>query len=122
MDIEKEKTALDARRLELAAAHLQHLLRIQETQISLPNLVLALKEDISKSIDFAAEDLSPLLKTQINILDSLFNYYIEESKNPRHSTDDKLSIALKAQRQLDKSVATFMKLQKIKKSPNEGTN
>lgn len=98
-----------AQKLELAAKNLRHLLKVQEEQVSLDNIVSSLERTIVDAHAGNPSDFSDILAAQTRILDATFNFYIDKAKNG-YSEDDKINIALRAQRQTDRTINTWKRI------------
>ena len=111
------KTTADfvaAQKLELAARNLRHLIKIAEEQASLENIVASLEQTIIDAHAGNPDDFSDILAAQTRILDATFHFYIDNSKG-KYTDDDKVNIALRAQRQTDRAINTWKKLKSITK-------
>jgi hypothetical protein len=104
-----------AKKLDLAARNLQHLLKIADEHVILDNIVESLERTIIDAHCGNSDDFSDILAAQARILDAAFNYYVNKSKDA-YSEDDKINIALRAQRQTDKAINTWKRI-KTEKPP-----
>ena len=106
---------LAAQKLELAARNLSHLLKIQEEQISLDHIVTELKHRLDDARDGDPDDFSVMLANQSNMLDATFLHLLEAAKKSTYTCDDKINLALKAQRQVERTIRTWQKITVEKK-------
>ena len=90
-----------AQKLELAARNLQHLLKMQQEQASLENIVGSLQQTVI--------DICDSMAVQMRIFDAVFQKYVFESDGSRF-VDDKLGFALKAQNQMLRTAQTWKRL------------
>lgn len=99
---------LAAHRLELAAACLQHLFKIEKEQASIEHIVASLEQTITDAHANYPEDLCDMMAVQTRILDAAFNYFLEQSKIGNKG--DNLAMALKAQNQVVRTINTWKKV------------
>lgn len=104
-----------AQKLELAAKNLQHLMKIQAEQTSLQSIVTALSRMLADARNCDTEDFGTMLANQSNMLDATFLYFLDLAARSPHSHDDKVNMALKAQRQVERSIRTWRLLSEQKK-------
>ncbi len=108
-----------AKKLELAARNLFRLIKISEEQCSLDHIVSSLQETIIDAHAGNPDDFSDILAAQARILDATFHFYIDNAQG-KFTSDEKINIALRAQRQTDKAINTWRSLKaapKTKKFP-----
>jgi hypothetical protein len=109
--IQNAKTFLETEKLRLAAMNLQHLLKIQEEQVTLDAIVHDLQRTMIDAHAGVPDDFSDLLASQARILDATFNYFLNKSKGA-YSEEDKVNIAMRAQRQSERAIMAWKKLRK----------
>ena len=100
---------IGGQKLELAARNLARLTKISEEQYSLESIVNSLQETIIDAHAGNCDDFSDILATQARILDATFHFYIDNAKE-KYGKDDKINIALRAQRQTDKAINTWKRI------------
>lgn len=105
-----------AQKLELAARNLKHLMKVQEEQASLENIVGSLRTMLSNAKDGNTDDFGSMLAHQSNVLDATFLYFIDKAKDSPHSHDEKINLALKAQRQVERTIRTWRLISEQKKN------
>ena len=106
------KDAVDfvaAQKLELAARNLARLIKISEEQASLNHIVASLERTIIDAHAGNPDDFSDILATQTRILDATFHFYINHADG-KFTHDDKINIALRAQRQTDRTINTWKRI------------
>lgn len=104
-----------AQKLELAAKNLQHLIKIQDEQVSLDHIVTELKHRLNDARNGDPDDFSVMLANQSNMLDATFLHLLEAAKKSTYTCDDKINLALKAQRQVERTIRTWQKITVEKK-------
>jgi hypothetical protein len=108
-----------AKKLELAARNLARLIKISEEQASLNNIVASLERTIIDAHAGNPDDFSDILAAQTRILDATFHFYINNA-DCKFTHDDKINIALRAQRQTDRTINTWKRIKtepRVKKFP-----
>ena len=105
-----------AQKLELAAKNLQHLMKIEAEQATLQNIVSSLSHILSEAKNGNTDDFSTMLANQSNVLDATFLYFIDLAKTSSYTHDDKINMALKAQRQVERSIRTWQRITDNKKN------
>lgn len=116
------KDAVDfvaAQKLELAARNLARLIKISEEQASLDHIVASLERTVIDAHAGNPDDFSDILAAQARILDATFHFYIDNADG-KCTHDDKINIALRAQRQTDRTINTWKRIRtepKTKKFP-----
>ncbi len=100
-------------KLTLAASNLQHLLKLQAEQTSLDAIVQSLQQTLIDAHAGNDDDFTDILAAQARILDATFHYYINNSRGT-YSEDDKINIALRAQRQTDRAINSWKRLKQQK--------
>ena len=105
-----------AQKLELAAKNLQHLIKIQDEQVSLDHIVTELKHRLNDARNGDPDDFSVMLANQSNMLDATFLHLLEAAKKSTYTCDDKINLALKAQRQVERTIRTWQKITVEKKT------
>lgn len=90
---------LERHQLELAARNLQHLIKIQDEQLHLDNVVASIQQSMLDAHANNPTDLCDMMVVQARIMDSLFHYYLDKSKATPYTEDDKIGAAMKAQAQ-----------------------
>ena len=98
-----------AQKLELAARNLQHLLKMQQEQASLENIVGSLQQTVIDAHANNPMDICDSMAVQMRIFDAVFQKYVFESDGSRF-VDDKLGFALKAQNQMLRTAQTWKRL------------
>jgi len=98
-----------AQKLELAARNLGRLIKISEEQVSLNHIVSSLEQTIIDAHAGNPDDFSDILAAQARILDATFHFYIDNAQG-KFTCDDKINIALRAQRQTDKAINTWKRI------------
>ena len=121
-----------AQKLELAAKNLKHLLKIQEEQASLENIVGSLQQTVIDAHANNPMDICDTMVVQTRILDAAFHKYVDHAGE--RNTYDSLEFAMKAQNQMLRTALawkllktdTYIKRKIIHVSPVEektnGTN
>lgn len=99
---------LHAHRLELAAANLQHLFKIEKEQAAIENITASLEQTLTDAYANNPVDLCDMMAIQSRILDAAFNYFLEQSRNGNNTMN--LALALKAQNQVVRTINTWKKL------------
>lgn len=94
---------LAAQKLELAARNLSHLIKINEEQSSLENVVASLERSLIDAHGNDPSDLCDMMVLHARILDSLFFYYLGDSKD-KYTADEKMDKAMKAQAQTVRTI------------------
>lgn len=107
-----------AQKLDLAARNFARLIKISEEQASLKHIVASLEQTILNAHNGDPEDFTDILAAQARILDATFHFYVNHAQG-KFTHDDKMNIALRAQRQTDRTINTWKRLtsEKTKKSP-----
>lgn len=100
---------LAAQKLELAARNLSHLIKINEEQTSLENIVLSIERSVIDAHGNDTSDLCDMMVVQARILDGLFFHYLDESKG-KYTCDEKIAKAMKAQAQTVRTLHAWTKL------------
>ena len=100
---------LAAQKLELAARNLSHLIKINEEQNSLENVVASLEQTVIDAHSNNPSDLCDMMVIQARILDSLFYHYLD-SANGKYTCDDKIATAMRAQAQTVRTLHAWKKL------------
>lgn len=108
---------LAAQKLELAARNLARLIKISEEQASLNHIVASLERTIIDAHAGNPDDFSDILAAQIRILDGAFHFYIGHADG-KFTHDDKINIALRAQRQTDRAINTWKRIKAEPKPKN----
>ncbi len=98
-----------AQKLELAARNFARLIKISEEQASLTRIVASLESTILNAHNGNPEDFSDILAAQARILDATFYFYMDNAHG-KFTRDDKVNIALRAQRQTERSINTWKRL------------
>lgn len=98
-----------AQKLELAARNFARLIKISEEQASLNHIVASLETTILNAHNGNPEDFSDILAAQARILDATFYFYMN-SAHEKFTRDDKVNIALRAQRQTERAINTWKRL------------
>jgi hypothetical protein len=112
-----------AQKLDLACRNIQHLLKIQEEQISLNAIVDSLQESLGQAHANNPSDMRDILVTQTRILDATFHYYMHNAHKSTYTSDDKVTMALRAQRQTERTISMWSRLtERDKQSKNPRTN
>lgn len=107
-----------AQKLELACRNLKHLLKIQNEQASLENIVASLEQSLIDAHANNPLDLHEMLVLQARVLDAAFYYYTNHAPGS-YCADDKIDRALKVQSQLVKTINMW---NKMKNAQRRGTN
>jgi len=107
--IEHAEEFVRTENLKLAAANLQHLLKIQQEQTSLEAITESLQQTIINAHGNAPYDLCDMMVVQARILDATFHYFVDKSKD-KYTEPDKLAFALKAQQQTVRTALAWKKL------------
>lgn len=105
------QNTVERQRLELAAKNLQHYLKIQEEQVTLENIVSALRDTHINAATAGPDDFTDILNAQARLLDATFQYYLNAGQNG-YTKDDKVNMAFKAQRQMLSTLNTWRHLEK----------
>ena len=107
-----------AQKIELAGRNLARLIKISEEQASLKHIVASLEQTILKASNGDPEEFTDILAAQARILDATFHFYVNQADG-KFTHDEKMNIALRAQRQTDRTINTWKRLtaEKTKKSP-----
>lgn len=104
-----------AQKLELAAKNLQHLMKIEAEQVSLQTIVSGLSRMINDARNGETDDFGSMLANQSNMLDATFLYFLDLASKSPNSHDDKINMALKAQRQVERTIRTWRLVSEQKK-------
>jgi hypothetical protein len=107
--IEHAEEFVRTENLRLAAANLQHLLKIQQEQTTLEAITNSLEQTIINAHGNAPYDLCDMMVVQARILDATFHYFVDQSKQ-KYTEEDKLTFALKAQQQTVRTALAWKKL------------
>ena len=106
---------LAAKKLELAAQNLRHYLKIRDEQVTLQAIVESLSAAQDEARSGNPESFGEILARQTEILATTFDFYLDKAQDA-YTQDDKIMMALKAQRQMLSTVNTWRHLEKIKKT------
>jgi len=104
-----------AQKLELAAKNLQHLIKIQDEQVTLENIVASLRTMLENAKGGDTDDFGAILANQSNILDATFLHLLDRAKDCSYTYEDKINLALKAQRQVERTIRTWQRITAEKK-------
>ncbi|PZQ45059.1 MAG: hypothetical protein DI551_08615 [Micavibrio aeruginosavorus] len=115
-DLKAAEDRLATERLNLAARNLQHLMKMQDEQVTLENIVAALRTSVTGALNGDRDDFSFILANQSNILDAAFLHYVERAKGSQWHADH-INMALKAQRQTERTINTWHRINENKKIP-----
>ncbi len=97
-----------AHKLELAARNLQHLLKIQQEQASLENIVASLEQTLIDAHGNNPMDACDRMTVQTQILDAVFHKFVGEAE--QGYMRDNLEFALRAQNQMLRTALTWKRL------------
>lgn len=113
--IDKATQLVETETLRLAARNLQHLIKINEEEVTLDNIVTSMQKTIADTKSDTPEELEDILVTQARILDGAFLYFLDKSKNA-YTEHEKVDMALKAHKQMLSAVNTMrhLKQQRLK--------
>ncbi len=109
-DIENNGDWIAAQKLELAARNLQHLIKIQDEQLHLGNVVASIQQTMLEAHANNPADLCDMMVVQARIMDGLFHHYLDKSRECGYTEDDKIGAAMKAQAQSLRTVHAWKKL------------
>lgn len=98
-----------AQKLELAGRNLKHLLKIQEEQASLENIVATLKQTVIDAHANNPMDLCDMMVLQARLLDGLFHYYLDNGTG-KYTEDTQVEKAMRAQAQTVRTLHAWKKL------------
>lgn len=110
---------LTALRLEKAAQNLQYLMKMQDEQITLENIVAALRTSLKGALNGDTGDFNAILANHTNILDATFSHFMARADGAGAWSIDNINMALKAQRQVDRTIRTWRMISETKKPGNE---
>lgn len=105
------------KKIELAAENIRHLLNIREEQASLQIITDSLLSTLRDTQNGVPDDFSAILAAQVRVLDATFHFYVNKAQNI-HTQDDKINIALRAQRQTERTISAWKKLAGAAKNKN----
>ncbi len=98
-----------AQKLELAARNLLHILKIQQEQVTIDRVVSSIQQTMVDAHANNPTDLCDMMVTQARIMDSLFHFYLDESKG-QYTEHDKIATAMKANAQTVRTLHAWKKL------------
>lgn len=95
-----------AKKLELAARNLEHLLKIKKNRQASKTSWPPSNPPLSMRMRATTMTLPISWRRRPRILDGAFLYYIDAAKDA-YTADEKMNIALRAQRQTDRAINTW---------------
>ena len=106
---ESAKRLIETEKYKLAAASLQHYLKIQNEQLTIENITNGIMESVNCETWGDSRTLDEQLMKQARTLDTLFDYLLQRA-NGKYIETSIIDLALRAQRQ---AMTTTAKLRQI---------
>lgn len=101
--------------LKLAAQNLQHFQKIEAEKVTLEAIVTGIRDLIAGELDGSGDELETLLISQAKMLDATFTYFMSQARG-KYTEDEKINLALKAQRQAERTIKTLRNLRQQKEA------
>ncbi len=106
--------SLRTQELALAASNMKHYLKLPDNGPPIEDLVFSLEQSIADAHANNPIDFNDMLATQARLLDAGFHFMLDKAKDPFYAQDF-LNMALKAQRQVQRTIMTWGTLKKAQK-------
>ena len=117
---ESAKRLIETEKYRLAAASLQHYLKLANEQLTIENITNGIMESVNCETWGDTRTLDEQLIKQARSLDTLFDYLLAQS-NGKYSEMTIVDLALRAQRQAMNTTARLRAIQ-TRKQKNCGTD
>ncbi len=108
-DAKDAEETLSAQRLDLAARNLRHFLKIDEEEATLNGVTASLERTMINAHGNDPADLCDMMAVQTHLLDSLFHYYLDQSKTA-YCKESWIDRALRAQQQTMRTALAWKRL------------